>query len=66
MKLSEKITKVLKAIDNEKESINVSFNLSKDSDDGGREFFDFGAKIAETKLEALEEHLDELLSLIKE
>jgi len=66
MEISEKIKRALNAIDNEKESINVSYSLAKDSDDDGKGYFNFEALIAETKIAALEELLDELLSLIKE
>ena len=68
MKLSEKITAVLKEIDSLKEDINGYYNIARHRCDvySDRAYFNFDAKIAETKLAALEELLDELLSLIKE
>jgi hypothetical protein len=68
MKLSEKITAVIKEIDSLKEDINGYYNIARHRCNvySDRAYFNFDAKIAETKLAALEELLDELITQIKE
>ena len=66
MKLSEKITAVLKEIDREKENINSSSSIARDSCElySDKEYFNFEVKIAKTKLDALNELLEKLIKLL--